>query len=207
MIPISDYHQFLQKYEALKGASRLFMFILFDSRPSHRAMERFIAANFGWLDNLAASQKMFGFAFLQTGDDGAIQSNPSLRVASHFDIQPNELPGILAFTMLADAQGVSSAVYLPLKAELFSETSDVVEAVFADVFTVFGEALSEANSEEALIEILQEKFNAIRRREQRRPVMAFLGEQARALAKLPSRLLEVTAASFGEALADGLMGR
>ena len=204
MMPIANYNTFLCQFEAVKDHSRLFMLVLFDSRPSHGGVERFVDANFGWLDNLAASKNMFGFAFLKTDDYGEVQTNPSLELAAHFGIQPNELPGIVAFTMFPDRASISNGVYLPLNAKLFREDLDIVEDVFADVFSIFGQALEETETEEALMKVIGERFKNIRKEEKRRPLIKFLGERIRALATLPDKLLEAAASSFGEALGTRL---
>ena len=206
MLPVSGYDQFLQQFERVKDSSRLFMFILFDSRPSHHAVETFVDANFGWLDNLAASTNMFGFAFIDRDQYQGRIRNPSLKVAAQFGIHANELPGVVAFTMLPNSPSVSKAVYLPLKAKLFSEKQEVVENVFADLFSVFQRALNQTDTEDDLIEMLKNSFEEIKRREQRRPIMEFLGERVRSLATLPDKLLEAAAISFGKELGARIGG-
>lgn len=205
-MPVSDYDQFIRHFESVKDRSRLFMFVLFDSRPSHHAIETFVYANFGWLDNLAHSTKIFGFAFIDSEGDEDRFANPSLRVAADFGIHANELPGVVAFTMLPNCLSVSKAVYLPLKAKLFSENQDVVENVFADLFSVFQAGLNQTDTEDDLIINIRDSFKLIKRKEQRRPILEFLGERARSLATLPDKLLEAAATSFGKALGTGLGG-
>lgn len=205
MLPVTGHQQFLNQFEMVKDSSRLFAFILFDSRPSHKAVEIFVDTHFDWLDSLAASANMFGFAFLHRDKDAGLVRNPSLKVAASFGIQPNELPGVVAFTMLPNSQSVSEAVFLPIRAKLFTEEQNVVEEVFADLFSVFQGALRSTKTEEELIEKLKEDFGSIKRKEQRRPIVGFLGERMRSLATLPDKLLEAMATAFGEAIATRIM--
>jgi len=206
MMPVTGYQQFLDIFSRVKDRSRLFMFVLFDARPSHHAVETFVGANFGWLDNLAASTNMFGFAFLEIDEFEGIVKNPSLQVASKFGIHANELPGVVAFTMLPNSPSVSKAVYLPIDAKLFSEGQDVVENVFADLFSVFQQAMDKTNNEDDLISVIKEEFESIAKREKRRPILEFIGKKALSLVDLPEKLLEAAAASFGEALGTRLGG-
>jgi len=204
MMPVTGYQQFLDLFCKLENRSRLFMFVLFDARPSHHAVETFVDANFGWLDNLAAATNMFGFAFLEVDEVEGVVRNPSLQVASNFGIHANGLPGVVAFTMLPESPSVNKAVYLPIEAKLFAEEQEVVENVFADLFSVFQKALDETDNDEELISEIKEEFESIAKREKRRPILEFIGRKALSLVDLPEKLLEATAISFGKTLGTRL---
>lgn len=201
MMSISGYGEFLYKFNDVKDRSRLFMFILFDDRPTHAVVERYVDEHFYWLDSLAASANIFGFAFLRRDENTGRLSNPSLKVGNHFGIRANQLPGVVVFTMLPGSVGVSKAVYLPIKAKLFAEDGEVIEKVLADLFAVLQEALASTSSEVDLLDKLGSDIESIRRQQKIRPIVAFLGERLESLAKMPDKLLEAMAEAFGESLA------
>ena len=206
MLPVSGYQDFINKFHQVKDRSRLYVFILFDDRPSHHAIQKFVDESFGWLDSLAAAANMFGFAFLHREENTGNVVNPSLKVASLFGIRPNQLPGVVVFTMLPDSESISEAIFLPLKARLFSEDISVVEEVFADLFALFQEAQATTITREELLAELRDKISSLNRRQILRPIVTFLGERLVSLAKLPDKLLEAMAGAFGEGLAKGIAG-
>lgn len=206
MLLISGYPDFLDKFNRVKDQSRLFMFILFDDRPTHAAVAKFVDEHYGWLDSLAAAANMFGFAFLHRDADTGEVSNPSLKVANYFGIRANQLPGVVVFTMLPEAIGVSKAIYLPIKAKLFSEDISVIEEVLADLFAVFQEALASTNSENDLLSNLRVEIATLKRQQQIRPMVTYIGERLESIVKLPDKLLEAMAEAFGEGLAKRIGG-
>lgn len=204
MMPVSGYPDFLQKFNAVKNSSRLFTFILFDDRKSQAPVGAFVEANMGWLDSLAASANMFCFAFARDG--GGVAANPSLEVASHFGIRPNQLPGIVAFTMLPLSEKVDQALYLPLDSKLFASGDIVVEQVFSDLFSAF-QRVQELNlSETALHERLNDEIAALHREQRMRPFLRFIGDRLETLAKLPDKILLVAAEAFGQQAGKALLG-
>jgi hypothetical protein len=121
----------------------LYGFLLFDERPSHAPIERFVANDFDWLDDLARSAQIILFVYVakpkgriakrvrkievKSGDQIKservilIQSrgevkNPSLVVARMLGIEPKQLPGIAFFQRLGDDKG-EKGIDFPLKAE------------------------------------------------------------------------------------------
>lgn len=205
-MPVSGYKEFIQKFGNVKDRSRLFAFILFDERPTHKAIEKFVDDHFTWLDSLAAAANMFGFAFLHRDSHSGEFKNPSLQVAGLFGIRANQLPGVIAFTMLPSAEKVRGAVYLPLKPSLFAEGGEVVEEAFADLFAVFQVAQDTSNSEPELLKKLQEEIASLKRHSKLRPIKTYLGERLETLAKLPDKFLESMAEAFGEGLAKRVGG-
>ena len=198
MRKISGYEKFLDEYRDVKDKSRLFLFVLFDDRPSHDDLSDFVQRNFRWLDSLAASANMYGFAFID--DDLPRSRNPSLLVATHFGIRPNKLPGIIFFTMFQQREQVKNGVYLPIKSDLFSQDETVIEDVFASVFTACQNTLSSTIEQDALMIELNKEIKSIRRNQKMRPVYKYLGKKLESLSLLPNKLLETVAESFGESL-------
>src|SRR5688572_2684214 len=135
MRKIDRFEKYLTEFASLQDKSRLFIFILFDDRPTHASVGDFVSKNFLWLDSLAISAGIFGFAFVK---DSPKSRNPSLKIAAHFGIQPNKLPGILFFTTIPETGNlsVSEGAYLPIKADLFLQEISIVENVFTDVFSI-----------------------------------------------------------------------
>ena len=202
-VALSNYEEFEQRFKALKSRADLFAFLLFDSRPSQATVERFASEYFDWFDQLAANARMFLFLFLRRDPRESAVINASLHVARLFGIRPNELPGIVFFTLGEDGIGVSRGVYYPLKAELFGAELGKVDKVIADIFTLVHES-RDASSQDLLTE-LDKRVSAMQRSEQRRPALDFAAGALKMLADLPHTLLNSMATAFGRALADGIV--
>lgn len=127
---------------------KLYGFLLFDERESHRPVAAFAEDQLAWLDALAASANIVLFLFLRpepaqaaSGGDSqlvAVESaeaieNPSLRVAGALDVRPHELPGIVFFTRLNVDHGPNEGVYWPIPVELFEGNRRRAENDFAQL--------------------------------------------------------------------------
>ena len=198
MMPVSGYDDFVNKFTVVQNRARLFAFILFDDRPSQKAMQKFVDEQMDWLDDLAASAKMFCFAFL-CRDRGGI-SNPSLEVARLFGLRPNQLPGVVIFRTFAESDKVNEGLFLPLEAQLFNEEPQVVEDVFADLFSVLQEVQTSTATDGALIREVSRHIGSLVRAQKARPVIKFLRERLQAIAKLPDKLVESVGSAFGNAI-------
>ncbi len=185
-VSISSFEDFMAKLDARKSRSDLFAFFLFDDRPSHEAIEKFADNEFTWLDSLAASARLFFFIFLRTDKyEGGI-ANPGLEIARMFEIRPNQLPGVVLFTVSEDLEVVNDGVFLPLKARLFAEDLDAVEGVFTDLFTLIQDCRERSSSSTELLENLRNAVAGLRRRQQVRPVLEYLGDTALLILKFPA---------------------
>ena len=119
-MPISSFKDFVKKFEALKTSSNLFIFFLFEDPPSLEAENRFANDNFQWLESLASREKIFLNIFLRRDHDAERVINPSPEVAKLFGLPPDQLPGVVLFTLSEDKASVSKSIFLPLEAKLFA---------------------------------------------------------------------------------------
>lgn len=184
--------------ESILKKSRLFAVVLYDERPSHAPVKAFLEQNGVWLDSLAEASTMLPLR-------NPIHSQThALTLARQFGILPNQFPGVLIFTLTASSDRVKSAVFLPLKTELFQKDLAAVERVFADLFSIFQEALASTSTSEELLARLRQEVASIRREQMLRPLRDFLRERLISIGRLPDKLLEKFVESFGEGLAKSL---
>ena len=198
-VAIANLDDFEAKFEERKHRSDLFGFFLFDERPSQRAVGTFATQQFPWLDRLAASARMFFFVFLRHNPEWDEDvENPGLEVAQRFGIRPNELPGIVLFTLDEDKEKVTKAAYLPLKAELFETDPKRVEELFADLFSVIQHCREQSPDTVSLIACVDTQVNSIIRSETVRPVKAYLLRTLGDLKDLPGKLLQTVVSAAVE---------
>lgn len=200
-VPINSFDDFMEKFDALKHQRTLFGFLLFDDRPSQKAVERFADEGFGWLDGLAASAQMFFFIFLRRNEmlAGEVE-NPGLEVSQMFGIRPNKLPGIVLFTMLSDRDTVSDGVYLPIDGRLFEEDVNQIEEIFADLFSMIQEAQETADNADELFKVLGRRVAALRRNRGLRPIKGYLRGGLEILIKLPENFVNGLGSGMGQAI-------
>lgn len=202
-MPVPSFEDFVSKYRELSNRSRLFAFLLCDNRPSHQGVQRFARENFQWLDELAGAAHIFFFIFRRTKDARKPSSNPSLKVAELFRIRPNQLPGIVLFTLIGKKGAtVNRAVYLPLDTSLFSAESSLADEIFADLFAGIQKCLETTETEEQLWLALESAVEGVRSKGKRRSFIRHL----QSLATLPMKFLESMVAALGEGAAKGITG-
>lgn len=198
-----SFEDFVSKYHALRHQRRLFAFLLCDDRPSHRGIQKFADANSGWLDQLAHSAKIFFFIFGHKAKAREGVKNPSLKVASLFGIRPNQLPGIVLFTVVDERDGaVNRALYLPLHPSLFGVKDSITEEVFADLFAGVQSCLQSTSTEEDLWPALEAVIGEVRMKGKWHVTIQHL----QFLATLPVKFLESMVAALGEGAAKRLTG-
>ena len=197
-VAVSSSDDFKEKFEALKHSRSLFAFFLFDDRPSNEAVERFAHDEFVWLDDLAASAGIFFFIFLRHDPVDKRVANPSLEVGRMFGIRPNQLPGVVLFTLAEDKEGVSDGVYLPLKAELFTKDISCIEQVFSDLFSLIQECQEMGGSQSEILENLRRRVRRLRRQERMRPIYEYAKGSLASLATFPREIMNSVATAFGQ---------
>ena len=205
-IGITSEEDFERKFQERKHASDLFAFFLFDDRPSSQAVERFARDEFTWLDQLAASARMFFFVFIRHDESRDRVANPSLEVAEMFGILPNQLPGVVIFTLSEDGHGVSDGAYLPLKAELFAEDIAHVEEVFSDIFSLIKECRKEGGSPSELLENVRRRMKRLERTQRMRPLLMYAKKSLESLASLPRDVVIAGTEAFAAEAARGALG-
>jgi hypothetical protein len=184
-VPVSSFQNFMDKFEERKHAADLFAFLLFDDRPSHQAVETFADAEFEWLDGLAAAARIFFFIFLRKDEYEGVVYNPGLEVANMFGIRPNQLPGIILFTLSDDDDIVKDGVYLPLDTRIFADDIDHVEEVISDLFSIIQECRAESESAAELLENIRKEVRRLHQKGQLRPFVNYLRETAMSVANFP----------------------
>jgi len=220
--PVCNYEEFQWQFEKLKDSRDLFAFFLFDDRPSQKAVERFADEQYAWLDSLAHSASIFFFFFLRRNRGkiktffirdwraptpetkanmkGRIQ-NPSLEVGGLFGIKPNQLPGVVLFTLAPDRVGVSDGVYLPLNAKLFEGDLSHVEEVFTNLFSFIHECREISSNTGQLLENIKRKVSSLKRSERYRPLFLYIRGQLVSLTTFPGSLIEAIGKAFATEMA------
>ena len=196
-VRITSEEDFQRKFEERKHSSDLFAFFLFDDRPSSQAIERFARDEFTWLDQLAASARMFFFIFIRHDESRDRVANPSLEVAERFGILPNQLPGVVIFTLSEDGHSVSDGVYLPLKAELFAEDIPRVEEVFSDIFSLIKECRKKGGPPSSQLEYVRRRMKGLERSQRMRPLRMYAKRLLESLVTLPRDVVIAVAEAFG----------
>jgi len=196
----------MEKLEERKHAADLFAFFLFDDRPSHIAVERFADEEFDWLDELAASAQMFFFIFLRRDRYRGGVYNPGLEVARMFGIRPNQLPGVVLFTLSDNEEIVTDGVFLPIKVQLFADDISSVEKVFSDLFTLIHECHERSSNPKELLQNLSDEFARLRTKERLRPIVGYLKETALAIVDFPRNFMGALERALAEEVSRRLTG-
>jgi len=219
-----------QNHEAVDRLSEplvpnIFAFLLFDDRPSHRAIEQFAAEELDWLDHLARAARITMFVYIgqhathadkQTGVEAKRNEeirrerialvhskeeiqNPGLEIARDLGIRPNQLPGIALFARLSDEK---AAIFFPLGSDLFEQDSTEIERVLADFFSIIQESQEGATSLNQLRSELRDRIGTLRRTQQARPILLYAKETLLTVIRLPLTLPEVIGTAFAQTFAQ-----
>jgi hypothetical protein len=183
---------------------KLYGFLLFDERESHRPVEAFARDQFAWLDQLAASARIILFVFVHPEPASAASDvdsqlvavegaeaieNPSLRVAAALNIRPRELPGIVFFTKLDLDRGPNEGLYWPISLELF-EDRPRAETEVAQIFSLVQEAVPSAASPEQALAGLRTLLQEAHRQRVRGPILAAIRDGLVRVVKFPGALID-----------------
>jgi hypothetical protein len=188
-INIEDRDDFEKKYRAkAQEHNRLYAMLLFDSRPSQKAVQMFAKENFDWIDEIARASGIHFFVCIERGRKKKPLINPSLEIASRFGIKPEELPGVLLFTYYPIKSAVKTGCYLRLKAKLFETDLDQVEKVFTDLTTLIREALNASCTDQGLMDQLHKGIAAHQRRRRLDSLIRYCVEGLEPLRELPKHL-------------------
>jgi hypothetical protein len=177
-LPINSSYDLAEQLDRLRRLppSRqpcLLGFFLFDDRRSHGAVLDFARRQYRWLNALAAANRMILFFFLPEadrveyenadesvffGDRARTIANPSLEVARAFDLEPDDLPGVIFFTELdLNAQGPHDGVYWPIDAKLFADDAHEAEDKLAELFSAVQQACAVSTDATSRLAALQER--------------------------------------------------
>jgi hypothetical protein len=197
---------------------KLYGFLLFDERESHRPVAAFAHDQFKWLDQLAASARIVLFLFLRpesaqaaSGEESqlvAVESakvveNPSLRVAAALGVRPHELPGIVFFTQLDIDRGPNEGLFWPISLEMFEGDRRQAENEFAQLFSLVQDVVPSGASPDEVLVDLRTALQEARRQRSRAPVFAALRDGLVRVVKFPGALIE----AMGEAWATEVARR
>jgi hypothetical protein len=203
---VNNYELFLQAFNDIKHNSRLFVFLLFDERPTHGAMARFVSDRFEWLNSLADAADVYCFAHKGSHSAKRNLQNPSLKIARDFGIAPGELPGVLAFSVLPKSDQIGKGAYLSLRIELFEGDPQKAEDFFAGLFSVFRSAQEATQTPAELLARLRDDFSAVKRKEFFKPAVNVLVGSLKDLTKLPEKILLSVAEGLGKAIGGKIAG-
>jgi hypothetical protein len=214
--------QRVDEFDARPPANRpkLYALLLFDERESQRPVAQFAADQFEWLDQLAGSARIVLFMFIRPDQaqapnaperdshivavaSGQTVQNPSLRVATAFDVRPRQLPGILFFTRLEIDHGPNEGLLWPIPLRLFEGDRRLAENEFAQLVSFIQEAVPAAGSPEVALAELNVRLEAARRERFLAPVFGALRNGLIQVVKFPGALVE----AMGEAWAAELARR
>ena len=207
-VQITNMDEFQQRFCELKDHADLFAYFLFDSRMSHEKVGAFANKQFDWLNSLAIAADMFLFVFIQPDrSNRGFAINPSAEVAQMFGISPNQLPGVVLFTLSEDKENVSHGVFLPINAKLFEEEVDRVEKIFADLITVIQKCRRKGHATpEGLMEEIGAEIPRLRREDAMRPIWNYFKENLAGILNLPKEILTATTTAIAESIARKAVG-
>jgi hypothetical protein len=200
----------------LTGSRDLFAIILFDDRPSHKVIEKFVHEEFEWLDNLANFAGIYFFLFLRqkrltirqylsgVHNDVIAIENPNLEISRLFGISPNVLPGIVIFTVSKVDLSFGNGIFFPLRVHLFDDIPNV-ERVFSDLFTIIQMCREESDTPDKLLKKVDKKIKGFRQREKTRPILKQIGNTLISISEFPKELIEAMASAFAEETARKMM--
>jgi hypothetical protein len=200
-VQFESFYDFEEKFRMLRNDSDIFGFLLFDDRPSHRAVEIFSHENFPWIDRLATATKMFFFVWFRRS---WIVENPGLEIAQLFGITPRELPAVVLLTLDSTKTNVASGIYLPLDAVLFESERPHIEEVFAEIFSVIQQCREK--DQHLLVPCLEREIARIRAQERRRPYWQYLHSTASTIKSFPTELIKAVAEAFAKGMTRTITG-
>ena len=204
---VDNYKRFRQKLNRLKATRDLF--VLFDDRPSHRAVREFCNASFNWLDNLADSNGLVLFVPLEVIEKSTETSdgyqNCSLQIAREFHLKPNQLPAFLFFTLKNGGEiCVEHCAWLPFKAKAFEGDADDGQDLVSELFSAVSVARRKQQPSELVLK-LREEIERVKRAEQMRPLKKWIKKFVISLEDLPADIVRslVMAGVTGKKAAGG----
>lgn len=195
-VEIRNRKDFEAKFRKLKDKRDLFAFLLFDERPSQQAVGEFANQNFPWLDGLARMAKVFFFIFLKRNPDWEDTENPGPEVGRMFGIKPNQLPGVLIFSLTEDREGVSAGVYLPIHNNLFEGDFQRVEEVFSDLFSLIANVQRQGGTPQDKLARLKGDVAGLQRRQR---LYQYRRGAVETLKELPGKLMDSLSAALVQA--------
>lgn len=188
--PVKNFADFKSMLDIMKYQRELFAYLLFDDRQSQKVIEHFADEQFDWLDKLAASSRIYFFFFLRRKEAEGKIENPSLEVAKMFRIKPNQLPGVVLFTLSDDKLSVSEGIYFPLKTKIFENDLYTVEDIFSDLFSLIQECWAETDNQKQLHKSLKGKIISLKRQKAFHPVFEYLKRNFIAFLNLPKIIVD-----------------
>jgi hypothetical protein len=200
MRKVFSFDSFLNRFKKVRGLAPVYAFILFDERPSQRTIEQFVDEQFDWLDNLAASAKIYCFAFIKKGEGGKVE-NHSIKVAQLFGIRANQLPGVVVFSSFSVVAKSNDGIYIPMKSELLDAELTEIENYFADLFSLVQDAQAKNDKPMDVYEYIAEKVRHYERQEKLRPIIKWAAAGLQSIVALPKQLLSEVSKSFGQEVA------
>jgi hypothetical protein len=204
---VSSFRNFLDQLEKLKGKRNLFAIILYDERPTCRAIGKFFSRNSKWLDSLSNASKMTVFIYYEAkpqskskGKQNTAADNPSLKIAHMFKIQADQLPGIVFFT-LSEFKRKGTGVFLPLDTEVFERDGKEAEQFVSQVFGIIQKCQPNQQSDQTLLRKIRAEMNKLSNVEKMKPVLDYLRQNLKSIGNVPSKFFEKLAEALGVAIA------
>ena len=205
-VPVSNFDDFRAKLTTFSDRSAIFGFLLFDSRPSQKAINQFTQEQAAWIDELAKGAGIyFFFPFKREGESF---KNPSVEILRIFNLGVSRLPGIILFAPPGKDGKITSkhAVYIPLEEEDFDD-ANVYEPIFIDLFELIRESIGQKKTSEAALQHIKNELAKLRKRRSKRGFAAYIRKGAHlVLFEIPRAIYGPFAEGFGRALGERAAG-
>lgn len=205
-VPVSNLEDFKEKLNRFSGRSVIFGFLLFDSRPSQKAIDEFARQQAQWIDELARGAGIYFFFPLHR--EGSDFKNPSTQLMRMFGFGISRLPGIILFAPVGEEQNLvgEKAIYIPLQERDFDDKR-TYEPLLLDLFELIGKNLAAEKNSDAVLENIRSELAKLRRKRTRRGFANYLRKGAHlVLFKIPSSVCGPFAEGFGKALGQRAAG-
>lgn len=196
-VPLRNFAHFEDHFRNVKDDADLFAFLLYSSAEAHRPVAEFARTHIDFFNELAVSQKMYFYFFILKKSN--VDDNPSAEMAALFDVNLNELPGLVLFDRLGVQEG--KGIFFPIRNDLFKD-SQRAERRLMELFSQIGALRREADKSKELVSGLLQLLPTWKRQEQMAPIWDYAAGQARLLKNLPSDLVT----KMAEGVTRGLIG-
>ena len=205
-VPVTSFDDFTKKLNRFQKGSPVFGFLVYDGRPSQRAVRKFAQRESTWIDDLARGAEIY-FFYPHMRDKTKFK-NPSREIMNLFNLRSSRLPGIIFFAppRVDGSVRTEHAVYVPLASADFGEPS-VYEPILDELFGMVRASVENAGTSHGALVAIHSHLGRLRRRRGWRGVADRLRKGARlVLFQAPAAVWAPVGEGIGKALGSGITG-